>query len=636
MKRILILGLTFILIGFKSFSQEFIKTDLTYSNYKLKVDSVFIIKKLLFSDSITCQFLAGIYQQAWEDIIFERLNKQIYYNIGLTINSKELSENITGGKIHPFIQQLFVDETTGVFNKESLVQFLDNLDHAEPEIKNFWLDLEHTIINDLLTDKYLNVITNLIYTNHIQIYFDSIEHSNAVDFEYLKFPFDSLNNNYLISESEYLTYYNNNKLLFYNEMESRDINYIIFSSLNLAKNFKAKNDYKILNTVIDPVKSEIKLKKTHDCFANLNNTKVLLKWTFSAELNDLSDILVLNDSTYIIAKLVKINPNGILPLTSVKGYLEDKIVKQKKADYITLKLNEDIKKSISIKEIAKNHSLNIDTCFDVSYFNSSADKLGFEPIIISVSNTIASNTLSKPIIGNEGIFLINVIKRTQLQSNNTDKIKNWNSSQTIGRFSRWHVFEELQMHYLKIEDNRLFNSTSYFIVQNTALKNSLQNSEYAQNLLFELEYLLRDSINKINITAFEQIIDMYPNTCQSNLSKLYAGMVCINIGEYQKSISYLSEFKSNDIILNCMVTCLIGDNYVEQKMFSKGLEFYNLAANKINDNLIKPYILFKIGQVYEFQKDYPKAILKYQEILNTSPQSVESTKNIARCNVLLK
>jgi len=133
--------------------------------------------------------------------------------------------------------------------------------------------------------------------------------------------------------------------------------------------------------------------------------------------------------------------------------------------------------------------------------------------------------------------------------------------------------------------------------------------------------------------GFLDIIDDYGMTKGANLSKYYAGVSYLRLGNFEEAIDYLKSFKGKDHILGPMAKGAIGDAYMELNETSKAAGYYLEAADLKENEFSTPLFLMKAGMAYEIAKDYDKAVSVYERIkykFPTSQEAREIDKYIAR------
>jgi len=145
---------------------------------------------------------------------------------------------------------------------------------------------------------------------------------------------------------------------------------------------------------------------------------------------------------------------------------------------------------------------------------------------------------------------------------------------------------------------------------------------YAQNYFEQDSFRLALEGDGANY-GFLDIIDEYGMTKSGNLARLYSGICCFKIGQYEEAIDYLKKFDSNDILFTTMALGTIGDSYVEMEDLETAVSFYAKAAQRKKNEITTPVYSKKAGMVYEELKEYKKALDCYETIQNEYPQSDE-------------
>ena len=133
--------------------------------------------------------------------------------------------------------------------------------------------------------------------------------------------------------------------------------------------------------------------------------------------------------------------------------------------------------------------------------------------------------------------------------------------------------------------------------------------------------------------GFLDIIDDYGMTKGANLSKYYAGVCYLRMGNYEEALDYLKSFKGKDHILGPMAKGAAGDAYMELNQAAKAVSYYLDAAESSKNEFTAPLFLMKAGWAYEVQNDFNKALKTYERIKQEFPTSNEGReidKYIAR------
>ncbi len=133
------------------------------------------------------------------------------------------------------------------------------------------------------------------------------------------------------------------------------------------------------------------------------------------------------------------------------------------------------------------------------------------------------------------------------------------------------------------------------------------------------------------------LMEEYGSTKSGELAAYYAGNIYLQKGEYQKAIDCLSKFSPDDSFMKSQTKALIGDAYAELNQLDKAINLYKEALEGDND-LSTPFVLMKMGQVYEMQKNHKEALECYKRIKKDYVNSMEYReveKYISRMEALL-
>lgn len=138
--------------------------------------------------------------------------------------------------------------------------------------------------------------------------------------------------------------------------------------------------------------------------------------------------------------------------------------------------------------------------------------------------------------------------------------------------------------------------------------------------------------------GFLDIIDDYGMTKGANLSKYYAGICYLKLGNFSEAADFLKSFKGKDEIIGPMAKGALGDAYLEMNQASKAVSAYLEAARMKTNEFTSPLFLMKAAWTYETTNDFKKALPLYEEIKKEFPNSVEAReidKYIARAKGML-
>lgn len=153
--------------------------------------------------------------------------------------------------------------------------------------------------------------------------------------------------------------------------------------------------------------------------------------------------------------------------------------------------------------------------------------------------------------------------------------------------------------------------------------------ELAQKDMFQAVYYFEaDSLDKAlngdgNNLGFLEITEEYGITDAANLANYYAGVCYLKQGKFELARIYLSDFSSDDLLVQARAYSLIGDAYMEEEKYDDAAEFYGKAASYKPNKHFSPAYLMKEALAYEKLKQNEKAIEAYDKIINQYWDSAE-------------
>jgi tetratricopeptide (TPR) repeat protein len=121
------------------------------------------------------------------------------------------------------------------------------------------------------------------------------------------------------------------------------------------------------------------------------------------------------------------------------------------------------------------------------------------------------------------------------------------------------------------------------------------------------------------------IVDEYSGTPAANLANYYAGMSYLNLKDYPNAIKYLSEFKSDDLMLNPIAKGAIADAFVQINQPNDALEYYEKAISASTNDFTTPLYLSKAGKLALSLDKNDKALKFFERIKSDFSTSTEAT-----------
>ncbi len=153
------------------------------------------------------------------------------------------------------------------------------------------------------------------------------------------------------------------------------------------------------------------LKKMDKDIAGLESPREMVKWAYTAELNDVSPVFELGNK-FVVAKLSKIVEKGPDPLEDVTNEIKVAVAKEIKGKQLTDKLLQA--NANSLETYSSKLNLPLQNAENVVFSAYTIPGVGIEPEVIATATTIHPNVMTKPIAGNNGVFVLQVISTDTL------------------------------------------------------------------------------------------------------------------------------------------------------------------------------------------------------------------------------
>ena len=143
----------------------------------------------------------------------------------------------------------------------------------------------------------------------------------------------------------------------------------------------------------------------------LSADRDFVKWIYNEETEIGSIQISNNTSYYVVAILTNIQEEGYSPLEKVEDEVRLEVIKEKKAEQLEKKMSDALSGASDINALAssvgtqaKNQVANLTGAVLSGY--------GREPKVIGAMSAVEPNSLSEPIRGNSGVFVVMVSQRT--------------------------------------------------------------------------------------------------------------------------------------------------------------------------------------------------------------------------------
>jgi peptidyl-prolyl cis-trans isomerase D len=169
-----------------------------------------------------------IRQAVWNEMVNDILLTREYNELGLAVTSDELTDQIVGDQPHQYVKQSFTDPNSGNFDPAVVVNFLQNLDNTDPDMRKRYLSLESMVKDDLRKTKYQNLISKAWFMPTAFAKFDYESTNRTADIFFTATLFNTIADTAVtVTDQDLKQYYDEHKEQ-YKQEASRTLDYVVF------------------------------------------------------------------------------------------------------------------------------------------------------------------------------------------------------------------------------------------------------------------------------------------------------------------------------------------------------------------------------------------------------------------------
>ncbi len=149
------------------------------------------------------------------------------------------------------------------------------------------------------------------------------------------------------------------------------------------------------------------VKKSSIDLPGLEGAREIVRWAYEAEEGSTSQLFEINDH-FVIATLTKATEQGVAPFETVKDQIKFEVQTLKKGEIIAENIRNAKENSNSIKDLAAQLNTTTRSAEGINFSTFRLPEAGMEPKVVAAATTINEKTISEPIIGNAGVYVITV------------------------------------------------------------------------------------------------------------------------------------------------------------------------------------------------------------------------------------
>ena len=261
-----------------------------------------VLKMTQGRDNFTEEELNQIKDQVWNQFVSNKIVDAETKKIGLTVTDEELQDMLKEGTNPLLVQSPFVNQQTGRFDVTMLTKFLadykknaGNPQVAESydRIYKYWQFIEKQLRTQTLTQKYQALISGSLLSNPVSAKMAYEAQTQESDILLASIPYSSINDNDIqVSDADLKAKYNEDKEMFKQTVESRDIKYVDFkveaSASDREELMKTMNDaYAKLESGANPAEV-VRKAQSQFTYTGIAATKRAYPSDIAAKLDSIS------------------------------------------------------------------------------------------------------------------------------------------------------------------------------------------------------------------------------------------------------------------------------------------------------------------------------------------------------------
>lgn len=148
-----------------------------------------------------------------------------------------------------------------------------------------------------------------------------------------------------------------------------------------------------------------RLSPNERTISGLNSPREIIRWAYEADKGDISKVFELKDK-FVVAVLTGEREKGIAPLEQVKSDVEYLVKREKKGEMLEAKMKKELEGVNSIDQLAQKLGTQAADAADIAFSSYIVPNVGIEPALVAAATTVKPNTISKPVVGLNGVYVL--------------------------------------------------------------------------------------------------------------------------------------------------------------------------------------------------------------------------------------
>lgn len=241
---------------------EVLGEKINVQDFQALVDEIQEVYKMQGMDNLNEEQLNRIKDQVWQTYVENQILESECDKLGLTVTVTEMQNVLKEGTNPMLAQTPFVNQQTGRFDASALTKFLAEYKTAQSNpqaaaiaeqyktIYNYWKFIEKNLRQQLLAMKYQTLLRASLISNPVSAKMAFNDQNTESDIQLASLAYSSVNDNQVtVTDADIKAKYNEEKEMFKQYFETRDIKYVDFKVLPSVADRQA-----LMKTMLDAQK----------------------------------------------------------------------------------------------------------------------------------------------------------------------------------------------------------------------------------------------------------------------------------------------------------------------------------------------------------------------------------------------
>lgn len=169
-------------------------------------------------------------EAAWNYFVGKKIAEKQSEDLGISVGNDEIMDLQFGPNYSPVIRQKFTNPQTGQMDNQQLLQIKQVIESGDynDQLKNEWTMLKDEVVLTSKSSKINNLVSKAIYTPSFMVKEQSNANNQTVDFDYVKIPFDNIDDSEVeVTDTDVQNYLNANSAIYASDFETRNVEYAV-------------------------------------------------------------------------------------------------------------------------------------------------------------------------------------------------------------------------------------------------------------------------------------------------------------------------------------------------------------------------------------------------------------------------